>query len=41
MAVALNGLKPNDPIIIGMYQRFNDQIGQTANFARDILASSG
>jgi hypothetical protein len=25
-------------VIIGMYQRFNDQIGQTAQFMREILA---
>jgi hypothetical protein len=39
MAVALNGIKPTDAIIVGMYQRFNDQIGQTAQFAREILAA--
>ena len=38
MAVALNGIKPTDPVIIGLYQRFNDQIGQTADFVREILA---
>ena len=38
MAVALNGIKPTDPVIIGMYQRFNDQIGQTAEFVREILS---
>lgn len=36
MAEALNGIKPTDPIIIGLYQRFNDQIGQTAQFVREI-----
>ncbi len=36
--VALKGIKPTDAIIIGMYQRFNDQIGQTAQFVREILA---
>jgi hypothetical protein len=39
IAVALAGIKPNDAIIVGMYQRFNDQIGQTAQFMREILAS--
>lgn len=39
MAAALNGIKPGDAIIVGMYQRFNDQIGQTAGFTREILAS--
>ena len=38
MAVALNGIKATDAVIIGMYQRFNDQIGQTAQFMREILA---
>jgi hypothetical protein len=38
MAVALNGIKTTDAVIIGMYQRFNDQIGQTAQFVREILA---
>ena len=37
MKVALEGIKPSDAVIIGMYQRFNDQIGQTAQFAREIL----
>lgn len=37
MAAALNGVKPTDPLIIGLYQRFNDQIGQTAEFVREIL----
>jgi hypothetical protein len=39
MAVALNGIKPTDAVLIGLYQRFNDQIGQTAQFVREILAS--
>ncbi|HVX66579.1 MAG TPA: hypothetical protein VHA11_08260 [Bryobacteraceae bacterium] len=38
MGVAFQGIKPGDALIIGMYQRFNDQIGQTAQFAREILA---
>jgi hypothetical protein len=38
MEVALEGIKPNDAMIIGMYQRYNDQIGQTAQFVREILA---
>ncbi len=38
MGVAFNGIKPNDALIIGIYQRFNDQIGQTAQFTREILA---
>lgn len=39
LAVALHGIKPADAVIIGVYQRFNDQIGQTAQFVREILAS--
>lgn len=39
MSVALHGIKPTDAIIIGLYQRFNDQIGQTAEFVREILTS--
>jgi hypothetical protein len=38
MAAALQGVKPTDAMIIGLYQRFNDQIGQTAQFVREILA---
>jgi hypothetical protein len=38
MGVAFNGIKPTDAMIVGIYQRFNDQIGQTAQFAREILA---
>jgi hypothetical protein len=36
MEWALNGIKPTDAAIIGLYQRFNDQIGQTAEFVREI-----
>ena len=39
MAAALKGIKPTDAIIVGIYQRFNDQIGQTAQFVREILAA--
>ena len=38
IAAALSGIKPTDAIIVGLYQRFNDQIGQTAQFVREILA---
>lgn len=38
LAFALRGMKSGDAMIIGMYQRFNDQIGQTAEFVRAILA---
>jgi hypothetical protein len=33
----LKGIKPTDGIIVGMYQRVNDQIGQTAQFVREVL----
>lgn len=36
--MAPHGIKPADAIIIGLYQRFNDQIDQTAQFVREILA---
>lgn len=38
MGVAFNGIKATDAMIVGLYQRYNDQIGQTAQFAREILA---
>jgi hypothetical protein len=39
LEVAYQGVKPNDALIIGLYQRYNDQIGQTADFTREILAA--
>ncbi len=39
LAAALTGIKPTDAIIVGMYQRFSDQIGQNAQFVREILGS--
>ncbi len=39
MAAAYAGIKPTDALIIGLYQRYNDQIGQTAQFTREILAT--
>ena len=38
ISAALQGIKPSDAIIVGMYQRFNDQIGQTAQFVREIAS---
>ncbi len=38
LAAIYSGIKPNDAVIVGLYQRFNDQIGQTAQFVREILA---
>jgi hypothetical protein len=40
LSVALEGIKPTDPIIIGLYQRYNDQIGQTAQFVRELVKTS-
>jgi hypothetical protein len=39
LAAALTGIKPTDAVIVGMYQRFSDQIGQNAQMAREILGS--
>jgi hypothetical protein len=39
LAMALKGVKPTDAIIVGMYQRFSDQIGQNAQFVREILGT--
>ena len=37
LAVALDGIKRTDAIIVGVYQRFSDQIGENAQFVREIL----
>ncbi len=39
IAAALNGVKPADAIILGLYQRYSDQIGQDAGFIREVLGS--
>jgi hypothetical protein len=39
LATALTGIKPTDAVIIGMYQRLSDQIGQNTQFVREILGS--
>jgi hypothetical protein len=39
IAAALDGIKPTDAMIIGLYQRYSDQIGQDAQFVREILGS--
>lgn len=39
LAAALHGIKPTDAVIVGVYQRFSDQIGQNAQFVREILGS--
>ena len=39
IAAALDGIKKTDAIILGIYQRYSDQIGQDAGFVREILGS--
>ncbi len=39
LQAALTGIKPTDAIIVGMYQRFSDQIGQNAQAVREILSA--
>ena len=39
LATALTGIKPTDAVIVGMYQRLSDQIGQNTQFVREILGS--
>jgi len=39
ISAALTGIKPTDSIILGIYQRYSDQIGQNAQFVREILGS--
>ncbi len=39
LAAALTGIKPTDAVILGLYQKFSDQIGQNAWLAREILES--
>jgi len=40
LAAALTGIKPTDAVIVGMYQRFSDQIGQNAQLVREILGGT-
>ena len=40
LAAALTGIKPGDAVIVGMYQRFSDQIGQNAQLVREILSGA-
>ncbi|MBI3668021.1 MAG: twin-arginine translocation signal domain-containing protein [Acidobacteria bacterium] len=37
LAAALTGIKPTDAVILGMYQRYTDQIGHNAQLVREIL----
>ena len=38
---ALAGIKPSDAMIIGMYQKFSDQVGENAAIVREILGKTG
>jgi len=35
---ALEHIKPTDPILVGMYQKFGDQVGENAAMVADICA---
>ena len=35
---ALTNIKPTDALIVGMYQEFNDQVGENAAIVREICA---
>ncbi len=39
-ATALENIKPNDAMIVGMYQQFGDQVGTNANLVRELCAKS-
>jgi hypothetical protein len=38
---ALEGIKPTDALIVGMYQQHGDQVGQNAALVRDLCAAKG
>ena len=38
---ALGGIKSSDAMIIGMYQKFSDQVGENAAIVRQILGTAG
>ena len=40
-ATALENIKPNDAMIVGMYQQFGDQVGFNANLVRELCAKRG
>ena len=39
LEVIYQGLKPSDGVILGMYQRYSDQIGENADIVRGILST--
>lgn len=40
-ATALENIKPNDAMIVGMYQQFGDQVGTNAGMVRELCAKRG
>lgn len=40
-ATALENIKPNDAMIVGMYQQFGDQVGNNAKLVRELCAKRG
>ncbi|HLW64336.1 MAG TPA: twin-arginine translocation signal domain-containing protein [Gemmataceae bacterium] len=38
---ALQNIKPTDAMIVGMYQKFGDQVGENAALVRDLCAEKG
>jgi hypothetical protein len=38
---ALGKIKPTDALIVGMYQEFNDQVGENARIVREICSANG
>ena len=35
---ALSSIKPTDALIVGMYQQFNDQVGENSTTVREICS---
>jgi hypothetical protein len=40
-STALDNIKPNDAMIVGMYQQFGDQVGTNAKLVRELCAKRG
>jgi hypothetical protein len=36
--VALDNIKPQDALIVGMYQQFGDQVGDNATLVRELCS---
>ena len=39
--IALEKIKPTDALIVGMYQEFNDQVGENATLVRELCSHAG